>query len=137
MQQYVADPQSRHMLHTNLMVPQGHATLHGGETHCSFLWVIEPLQQLYQSALATPTGTHQSHSLTHSNLKVQPMEYLHIRSSRVLEDNVLEFNISFQCFGNLPIIRAGVDLRILCSGQEEMMGNATPHPLSVNCSLCQ
>ena len=83
-------------------------------THHSTIRIIEPLQQLNHSALATPTGTHQSHSLTHSNLKVQPMEYLHIWSSRVLEDNILEFNISIQCLRNLPFLRARVNLRGLC-----------------------
>ena len=34
-----------------------------GYTYLSFIHIIEPLQQLDHSTLATPTGTHQGHCL--------------------------------------------------------------------------
>ena len=42
----------------------------------SSIGIVKSLQQLYQSALATPTGTHQGHRLPFVDLQINTMQDL-------------------------------------------------------------
>ena len=101
--------------------------------------IVEPLQQLDGSALATPTGTHQGHRLPLADLQVQPLQdlgegrrereveseilcyhhqqkrhaYMNIGPGRVVKNDITELDMALQMVRDLPFIRGRIDDRFL------------------------
>ncbi|KAH3830235.1 hypothetical protein DPMN_103475 [Dreissena polymorpha] len=59
------------------------------DTHRSMLWVIESLQQLHHSRLATPTGPNQCHCLPSSYLHVNTLQDLSGEKEEYKKDRTL------------------------------------------------
>lgn len=64
--------------------------------HSAFIWVIEPLEQLYTCAFATAAAAHKGQRLTRLDRHIETIQDLDVWPGRVRELAVNELNVALE-----------------------------------------
>jgi hypothetical protein len=74
-------------------------------------WVVETLEQLHDSRLATSTSTHERDKLTGFGADADTAQDAVVGSSRICKSDILQLNLAFQSLNLLAVGGPVIDLR--------------------------